>query len=316
MTSSRVIVYLGDELARYGFGEDHPFGPDRHNAFVTELEQRGLIEQVEVHDPVQVGADVLERFHTKNYIERVKTQSKSGEGFLDCGDTPALIGIYEAACTVVGTTLAAIDRIIAGDTRRAFIPIAGLHHARRDTAAGFCVFNDCGVAIETLRQVHGIQRVAYVDIDAHHGDGVFYEFESDPDLIFVDFHEDGRYLYPGTGFEHETGQGAAEGTKLNISMPQFADDELLMKRWEKAEDFLDSARPEFILFQCGADSLRGDPITHLHYTAAAHAFVAKRLCKVADKYSQGRILALGGGGYNRTNLAKAWCAVVEQLIGE
>lgn len=316
MTDSRVLVYLGDELARYGFGEGHPFGPDRHDAFVSEFKHRGLLEQVEVHDPVEADSALLARFHSPQYIERVKAQSQTGEGFLDCGDTPAVIGIYEAACTVVGTTLAAIDRIITSDNHRAFIPIAGLHHARRDIAAGFCIFNDCGVAIETLRQVYDIQRIAYVDIDAHHGDGVFYEFEADPDLIFVDFHEDGRYLYPGTGFEHETGQGAAKGTKLNIPMPQFADDEMLIQRWQKAEEFLDNARPEFILFQCGADSLRGDPITHLHYTEAAHAYVAKRLCKLADKYCQGRLLALGGGGYNRTNLAKAWCAVVEQLIGD
>ena len=115
----------------------------------------------------------------------------------------------DSAPMVVGSVLDAIRRILAGDCPRAFVPIAGLHHARRDSAAGFCVFNDCGVAIETLRHQHGVQRIAYVDIDAHHGDGVFYAYEADPGVAIGDIHEDGRYLYPGTGAAHETGVGPA-----------------------------------------------------------------------------------------------------------
>lgn len=309
-----VAVYIGESLARYGFGADHPFGPDRLDAFNREFTSQGLHRKVTIAAPVVADRQSLERFHTAEYVQRVIQQSSSGEGYLDCGDTPAVKGIYEAAATVVGTTLDAIQQIVAGRYQRAFVPIAGLHHARRDIAAGFCVFNDCGVAIETLRKIHGIQRVAYVDIDAHHGDGVFYEFEADPDLIFVDLHEDGRYLYPGTGSVHETGQGQAKGSKMNIPMPPQAGDDELMKKWQAAEAFLETAKPEFILFQCGADSLAGDPITHLHYSEKSHAFVAKRLRILADKYSQGMLLALGGGGYNRSNLAKAWCAVVTQLI--
>ena len=107
---------------------------------------------------------------------------------------------------------------MSGECRRTFLPIGGLHHARRDRAAGFCVFNDVGVVIETLRSKYGIARIAYVDIDVHHGDGLYYPYESDPDLIFADLHEDGRYLYPGTGHANERGKGAAEGTKLNVPM--------------------------------------------------------------------------------------------------
>jgi acetoin utilization protein AcuC len=210
--------------------------------------------------------------------------------------------------------LDALDRIITGEFRRAFVPIAGLHHARRDSAAGFCVFNDCGVAIETLRKKHGIRRVAYVDIDAHHGDGVFYGFEEDPDLCFVDFHEDGRYLYPGTGASGETGTGAATGTKLNIPMAPGTDDTQFQQYWPQAEQFLEKAQPELILLQCGADSIGGDPITHLCYSPATHAFVTTRLCEMAGRFSHGRLLAMGGGGYNRQNLAEAWCAVVRALV--
>ncbi|HHH46254.1 MAG TPA: acetoin utilization protein AcuC [Thiotrichales bacterium] len=309
-----VCVHLGEALARYGFGQGHPFGPDRMDAFWKEAQRRGLDARVAVQAPVQASVAEIERFHTPEYVARVQAQSKTGEGFLDYGDTPAFPGVFEAAATVVGTLLDAMRRLMTGECRRAFVPIAGLHHARRDSAAGFCVFNDCGVVIESLRIEFGIRRIAYVDIDAHHGDGVFYAFETDPDLCIVDFHEDGRFLYPGTGFPKETGKGKAAGTKLNVPLPPEADDAAFHALWPAAEDFLDRFRPEFFLLQCGADSVAGDPITHLRLSPDIHGFVAARLCTLADRHAQGRLLAAGGGGYNRRNLALAWCNVVEALL--
>jgi len=203
---------------------------------------------------------------------------------------------------------------MAGDARRIFVPIAGLHHARRDGAAGFCVFDDIGVLIETLRAVHGIRRVAYVDIDAHHGDGVFYAFEEDPDLVFADIHEDGRFLYPGTGFADETGKGAARGTKLNLPMQPGTDDAGFQAAWPGLEEFVRAGRPEFIILQAGADSIAGDPITHMRFTPDAHAHAAQRLCRLADEFCDGRIIALGGGGYNRTNIALGWNAVLRAML--
>ena len=215
---------------------------------------------------------------------------------------------------MVGSNLDACDRLMRGSCRRAFIPIAGLHHARRDSAGGFCVFNDPGIAVETLRARYGLERIAYVDIDAHHGDGVFYSFEDDPQVFIADIHEDGRYLYPGTGFANETGRGPAAGTKLNVPMPPYANDEVFLEAWNQVEKFVRAAEPEFILLQCGADGLAGDPITHLQYTAAAHAHAARRLSVLAEEYCDGRLLAMGGGGYNRANLAEAWTAVVKSMI--
>jgi len=311
----KLCVYAGDALARYHFGLDHPFGPDRYDAFYNEFKQRQLQDHpaVTLCEPAIAAQETLEWFHDHAYVETVKRLSAQGGGYLDYGDTPAMPGIYEAAATVVGTVLDALEQIMTQRCEKAFIPIAGLHHARRDTAAGFCVFNDCGVAIEALHRQYGLRKIAYVDIDAHHGDGVYYSFAGDPDLCIVDFHEDGHYLYPGTGFAEETGTGAAKGTKLNINMPPDSGDELFLERWRAAEKFLDAYAPEFILLQCGADSIAGDPITHLRYTPRSHAYAADRLCYLADKHAQGRLLAMGGGGYNRGNLARAWCAVVSQI---
>jgi acetoin utilization protein AcuC len=307
-------VYIGDELARYGFGQGHPFGPDRLDAFWKQAQASGLDARITRCVPVSAGRDSLERFHTREYVDRVIRQSETGAGYLDLGDTPAFPGVYEAACYVVGSVLDAVKRLLAGECRHALVPIAGLHHARRDSAAGFCVFNDCGIAIETLRQVYGLQRIAYVDIDAHHGDGVFYAFENDPELMIADLHEDGRFLYPGTGSAEETGRGAAQGTKLNIPMPPEAGDDAFREAWGRVESLVEKFRPEFILFQCGADSIAGDPITHLAYTPAAHRHAAAGLCRLAERHCSGRLLAMGGGGYNRQNLALAWSTVLETLI--
>ncbi len=309
-----IAVCSDSTLAKYNFGEQHPFGPGRFHAFHEKFVSLGLPQQVDCFSAATAEQSRIELFHTHAYVEKVKQASLSGSGYLDQGDTPAFPGVYQAAATVVGTTLKAIARIMQGECRRAFIPIAGLHHARRDSAAGFCVFNDCGVAIEALRHEYGIHRVAYVDIDAHHGDGVFYSFESDAELIFADVHEDGRYLYPGSGAVNETGKGEAAGTKLNIPMPMEADDAMFAAAWEKVAGFVRQARPEFILFQCGADSLQGDPITHLAYSAAAHAKATASLCRIADECCEGRLLALGGGGYNLNNIATAWCTVVKTLV--
>jgi acetoin utilization protein AcuC len=301
------------ELAAYGFPNGHPFGADRYGAFMAEMERSPVFAGLTRRTPRLATRAELESFHTSAYVNRVIELSQRGSGLLDAGDTPAYPGVYEAAARVVGGTLEALAAVIDGPARRAFIPIGGLHHAARDTAAGFCVFNDCGVAIEVARKKHGLARVAYVDIDAHHGDGVFYAFETDPDLAFADMHEDGRFLYPGTGNRSETGRGAAEGTKLNVPMPPGADDDAFVAAWEEVERYLDAARPELILLQCGADSLGGDPITHLRYTAEAHAHAARRLGALADRHAGGRIVAMGGGGYNRANLARAWTRVVEEL---
>jgi acetoin utilization protein AcuC len=309
-----MLVVAGERVARYGFGDGHPFGPDRHAAFMGEFAARGLDARVRVTETRAASRAELESFHTSDYVDLVRDRSAAGQGYLDAGDTPAWRGVYEAAADVVGATLVATEAIMQGTARRAFVPIAGLHHAARGSAAGFCVFNDCGVAIEILRKHYGVQRVAYVDIDAHHGDGVYYAFESDPSVIFADIHEDGRYLYPGTGDEHETGLGDAAGTKLNLPVPPGADDAVFEATWPRVLAHLRKFEPDFIVLQCGADSVAGDPITHLKFTPDAHRRAASDLVMLAERLGHGRVLATGGGGYNRINIARAWNGVVEGML--
>lgn len=314
MAKSKVQVIRDQATAAYGFGHGHPFGPDRHDVFHAELEASGMAANVEFVEARQATREELLSYHTGEYLDFVRDTCDGGGAMLDAQDTPAWKGLYEAASAYVGGTLNLVDAVMTGRAQRGFIPIGGLHHAFRDKTAGFCVFNDCGIAAELLRSHYGLQRVAYVDIDAHHGDGMFYAFEEDPTVFIADMHEDGRVLFPGTGHRHETGKGAAEGTKLNIPLRPRSDDARFMEAWDEIEQFLEDARPEFILFQCGADSIAGDPLTHLKFSVDAHAHAARRLCELANRHAEGRIIGMGGGGYNHENLAKGWTAVVREFV--
>jgi len=306
-------LYYGEALGRYGFPQGHPLGADRQGAFFAEASAQGLTAMVEIVAPHLATRDEIERFHTSAYVDTVRNAERDGLEYLDNGDTPVFPGVYDAGATVVGSALDGLERIMRGQCLRSFQPIGGLHHARRDGAAGFCVFNDLGVVIDTLRSGYDIQRIAYVDIDVHHGDGVFYAYEEDPDLIFADIHEDGRYLYPGTGDAHETGKGEARGTKLNIPLAPGSGDQAFFDAWPRVIAHLRRFKPQFVLFQCGADGLDGDPLAHLTYTPQVHAHAARSLRHLADELAAGRLMAFGGGGYDRRNLAKAWSNVLREL---
>jgi acetoin utilization protein AcuC len=317
----QTAVFYGEALAKYGFGVSHPLGTDRLDAFWIKL-QSERIGNIVAEDPVMATAETALSFHDRDYVELVKAASKQGGILLDRGDTPAFKGAFEASLYVVGSTLAALDVVMTGRDNRerrvdhAFNPIGGLHHARRDSAGGFCIFNDIGVAILAARQKYRIKRIAYIDIDAHHGDGIFYEFEDDPLLFFADIHEDGRYLYPGTGSASEIGKGTAAGAKLNIPLQPGASNDEFLEAFAKIEQFVDNVKPELIILQCGADGISGDPITHLQYTSKAHRFAADSLHRLAHKHCNGRIIALGGGGYNRTNIGTAWTEVVKSFASD
>jgi len=313
-SDSRVCIVSGQAAAGYGFGHGHPFGPDRYDAFIRGLVHRNLESRVAFDDPPSATRQEVEWFHAPHHVGFVEEMSLIGEGYLDFGDTPALPGIYETSRAVVGATLRAGEMVMAGAARRAFVPIAGLHHAARNRTSGFCVFNDCAVLIEALRRRHGLRRIAYVDIDAHHGDGVYYGFADDPDVLFADIHEDGRFLFPGTGARDETGEGTAVGTKLNLPLAPGADDEDFRAAWSEVEAYLNESKPEFIIFQCGADSLAGDPLTHLALSEHAHGLATASLCEIAERHCGGRLVALGGGGYNRGNIAVGWSRVVKELL--
>ena len=313
-------VVLGKELSNYTFGEKHPFNSRRLDAFWSKITQSSdtSSDNLKVISPAITDERTVSYFHDKDYINFVKKSSIDGIGYLDSGDTPSFKGVFDASLYVVGSTLLALDTVINNTDGiiHAFNPIGGLHHARRNAAGGFCVFNDIGVAIMYARKKYDLRKILYIDIDAHHGDGVYYEFEQDPDLFIADIHEDGSYLYPGTGFESENGSGAGKGTKLNLSLPPGATDNDFISAFMKIENFINSMNFELIIMQCGADGLSGDPLTHLKYTEKSHEYAARFMHNFAHERSHCRIIGLGGGGYNTQNLAMAWNRVVKAFVSD
>lgn len=252
----RVGVVKGDELLRYSFPPPHPFNSSRTVAFWKGLGRMKLGE-VDL-EPERADEEMIELFHEPAHVEFVRKASTLGYGYLDEGDTPAFEGVLEATEFAVGSTASCVERVANGEIDHGFNPVGGLHHARPDRSAGFCVFNDIGVAVRLLRK-RGVKRILYVDIDVHHGDGVFYPFESDPDTFIFDVHEDGRFLYPGTGRQDETGKGVAVGTKLNVALLPGEGDERLKDVIPRLEAFAAKSEPDFVILQCGADGLAGGP---------------------------------------------------------
>jgi len=315
-------VSFGPESDLYSFPRGHPMNNSRTELFAKAVERfdqqarkGNAPKTITIVDPKAAKEEELLMFHTKAYVDFVKESSSVGTGSLDYGDTPSFKGVFEASLFPVGNTLNGLRLILKGEFDHFFNPVGGLHHARRDRAGGFCVFNDAAVAICELLEKERLKRVAYVDIDAHHGDGVFYAFESDPRVIIGDIHEDGRYLYPGTGYAAETGTKGAEGTKMNIPMHPWSGDKEFFEAFDKLDKFVRGFEPQFILLQCGADCLAGDPITQLSYSSAVHTYAAKKLHALAHEVCGGRILAMGGGGYDPLNVSEAWSAVIGELAG-
>lgn len=315
----RLGVSFGQESYLYSFPAGNPMNASRQTRFAEFLdgfEGKGEEKRFQPVKPVAGNERDLLVFHTKEYIEKVKDASRTGVGVLDMGDTPAFQGVYEASLYPVGNTLNGLKLMMEGKVDHFFNPVGGLHHASPDEAKGFCVFNDSVIAMSKALSDYKLRTVAYVDIDAHHGDGVYYEFEPDPTVIIGDIHEDGRYLYPGTGGENEAGVGFGVGTKMNVGLPPGSGDAEFFDAFNRVEEFVRKWKPEMIFFQSGADGLAGDPITDLRYTPTVHAYATMRLHRLAHELCEGRILAMGGGGYDPVNVGAAWGAVVKELSGQ
>jgi len=314
----KTAVISGIELSNYSFGESHPWNSNRFHAFSSRIDKPDIKnnDNLRLFKPQLASETSLYSFHDKGYVNFVKESSVLGGISLDNADTPAFKGVFEASLYVVGSTLLALD-IVANKTEgiiHAFNPIGGLHHARKDSAGGFCVFSDIGIAIMYARQKYGINKILYIDIDAHHGDGVYYEFDDDTDVIIGDIHEDGMYLYPGTGFESEKGVRNARGTKLNLSLKPGATDTDFINKFTQIEDFIKNMKTDLVIFQCGADGLNNDPITHLKYTPKSYKYAAEIIHKFAHLNSDKRLIGLGGGGYNVQNIANAWGEVLNVFL--
>jgi acetoin utilization protein AcuC len=247
-------------------------------------------------------------------LEFVKRGSSLGSGFLDFGDTPAFKGCYEASALAAGASLTSVDLVMSGEVAHAMNISGGLHHAHPGRASGFCIFNDPAISIAYLKKKYGVKKILYLDVDAHHGDGVMYGFYSDGAVLDIDFHEDGQHLFPGTGFANEVGEADGKGLKVNIPLPPFTDDDLYLPLFrEIVPHAVRKFRPDILLLQCGADSHANDLLAHLQLTTKTYVEVARTVHELAHEVAGGRLIVFGGGGYNQANVARTWALVAATL---
>src|SRR5687768_4662141 len=261
-------------LSSYSFGPDHPLNPRRLELTLSLIRSIGLLDRdVPVLVPRAASDEDLARVHAPEYIAAVKRMSQPGarvsEGLrwgLGTGDVPIVSGMHDASALVAGATLTAAEAVMTGRVKRAFSIAGGLHHAKRAEASGFCVYSDLAVGIEYIRRVHGA-RVMYIDYDAHHGDGVQDIFYEDPDVLTVSFHESGAYLFPGTGFIDEVGEGDGYGYSVNVPLePHTGDESFRACFLELVPALAEAFRPDVIVLQNGCDAHALDPLTHLRCT--------------------------------------------------
>jgi len=318
----RVALAWDEALTRYDFGHGHPLNPIRVELTIALARSLGILDLPQLSLlPVTAAADgELSLVHTVDYQEAVRrageTLTPDPRHGLGTSDNPVFAGMHEASALVAGATLAAARALRSGQCDHGLNLTGGLHHAMAGQASGFCVYNDPAMAIRWLLD-SGVERIAYVDVDAHHGDGVQAAFWDEPRVLTISLHESGDTLFPGTGFPEETGGAAAPGSAVNVALPAgTADADWLRALHAVVPALLAAFRPEVLVSQHGCDSHALDPLTHLMLSVDGQRAAATALHEFAHRYASGRWLAVGGGGYELVRVVpRTWTHLVAEAAG-
>jgi acetoin utilization protein AcuC len=321
--SESVRVVWDEQLAAYDFGPAHPLAPLRVDLAIRLARAFGLFDLANVTVAAAPVADdaLLRLVHEAGYIDAVKRVSKDPRSpdlarGLGTEDNPVFAGMHEASAHVVGATVAAADAVAAGAAEHAVNIAGGLHHAMPGAASGFCIYNDVAIGIARLLE-SGVERVAYVDVDVHHGDGVQAAFWDDPRVLTISIHESGRALFPGTGFPDESGGPHAEGSAVNIALPPGTGDAGWLRAFSAVVPHLVEAfEPQVLVTQHGCDSHFLDPLAHLTLSLDGQRMAYQALHRLAHRHAGGRWLATGGGGYEIVDVVpRAWSHLIGEAAG-
>lgn len=309
-------------LADYNLGDAHPLNPLRLTLSLELMQAFGLLGPDVVIKPRPATENELLLVHAIGYIEAVREASDWGFGTrmamgLGTEDNPVYPGMHDIAALTCGSTMRGIEDVLAGRVRRTFAIAGGMHHAHRSRAAGFSVYNDAAVGIAVARKADPDLKVLYIDIDAHHGDGVQEAFAGSADVLTISLHESGLYAFPGTGFPGECGYGPGEGFAANVPLPAYATDQCFALAFDEVVAPLARAfGPDIIVAQLGVDAHHADPQTELGLTIPGYRRLVCGIIELADEICEGRLAALGGGGYHIVDVVPlAWTWVLAELGG-
>jgi acetoin utilization protein AcuC len=310
------LVY-SEELTQYDFGPDHPMAPGRVRNTISLARQLGVLDRLEVVPPPEIDLDALRTVHTDDYIEAVRRGLDDARYGLGTTDNPVFPGMHEVSARVAMATLSAAQAVWGGDAVRATNVSGGLHHAMPARTSGFCVYNDLALAITWLLDA-GCERIAYVDVDVHHGDGVQTIFYDDPRVMTVSLHETPTYLFPGTGFPTETGGRGAEGSAVNIALPPGTDDAGWLRAFHAiVPTVIRAHRPSILVTQHGCDSHSHDPLADLNLSLDGQRASYLALAEFADELCDGRWVSTGGGGYSLFDVVpRAWTHLLAIVSGQ
>lgn len=310
--STQACAIWGEDFTRYDFGAGHPMAPVRLDLTARLCRALGVFDGVDVVDADVADDDVLATVHDRDYIAAVRAISADptiadGTWGIGTDDVPAFAGIHESSARIVAGSVEVARRVWTGEAEHGVNFTGGMHHAMRDRASGFCIYNDPGAAIQWLLD-QGVERVAYVDVDVHHGDGVEALFYDDPRVLTVSVHESGRTLFPGTGWPGDTGGAGAEGTAVNVALPPgVVDGPWLRAITSVAAPVVRAFEPQVLLTQHGCDTHREDPLAHMAISLDAQRQAAVNMHRLAHEVADGRWLAFGGGGYDVASaVPRAW----------
>ncbi|MDX3233880.1 acetoin utilization protein AcuC [Streptomyces sp. ME19-01-6] len=319
--SGRAQLMWDEDLTGYDFGAGHPMDPVRLALTMRLVEAFGLDRAVEVVAAKPAGESTLRLVHRRDYIEAVRRASAdpaSADSSYGLGtiDDPAFAGMHEASALIAGQSVGAAESVWRGQALHAVNFSGGLHHAMPGGAAGFCVYNDAALAIARLLEM-GAERVAYVDVDVHHGDGVQAAFWDDPRVLTISLHEHPRTLFPQTGWPEETGGERAPGGAVNVALPAGTGDAGWLRAYHAVvPELLAAFRPQVLVTQHGADTHVEDPLAHLAVTVDAQRAVAESCHELAHEHADGRWIALGGGGYAVVDVVpRSWTHLVAIAAG-
>jgi len=297
-----------DVYLDYDYGPTHPLQITRLKLAYDLIKGYGLLDipSAQFIPTNKAEEKDLAIFHSEEYLNILKQANEGhfvGDAYLyglGPGDNPIFPGLFDWSLLLAGATLQAIDFVVSGKGEVAFNVAGGLHHAMRSRASGFCYINDPVIGIMNL--LSRGKRVAYLDIDAHHGDGVQKAFYGSSRVLTISLHETGSTLFPGTGFEYEIGEGEGEGYSVNLPFPPHTDDEIYVWAFEEVvPEFIHAFRPDITVTQLGVDTFYNDPLTNLDLSILGYERVLKSIRALAPRW-----VALGGGGYNISNVARAW----------